>query len=240
MPTGTPTGWRRSLLAALACADVADAVEFFVELADAQSVRRLALADIAGHGSVNSVGSIRPAPPGVWSMAICARTPSRPTMRSTQSPATAASSCTSSQSSTKNSTASARSGTTMSAWSSPLDRHVLDGRTRKARGNASAITGPNARSTGVARLRNTLTRRCRIRTLLRDSTRWPQGFGSWRTRSSVRQAGRQQTSATGAGDHRCGPEAGGAPRHPRQTAIARPEDLRGCPHPCLTSAATHK
>jgi hypothetical protein len=50
-------------------------------------------------------------------MAICARTPSSPTTRSTQSPSTDASPCSSSQSSTKNATASARSSTTMPTWS---------------------------------------------------------------------------------------------------------------------------
>jgi hypothetical protein len=50
-------------------------------------------------------------------MAICARTPSSPTMRSTQSPSTGVSSCSSSPSSTKNATASARSLTTMPTWS---------------------------------------------------------------------------------------------------------------------------
>ena len=158
MPTGTPTGWRRSLLAALACADVADAVEFFVELADAQSVRRLALADIAGHGSVklgrlDSSGSTRSLEHGyLRTNALKADDAVHPIARDRRLILHLESELNEELDSIR------EVGDDYVRVVHPLDRHVLDGRTRKARGNASAITGPNARSTGVARLRNTLTR----------------------------------------------------------------------------------
>jgi hypothetical protein len=99
-------------------------------------------------GEWNFVSSSRPLPSGVCSIAASARTPSSPTIRSTQRPSTDPSPCSTSPSSTKNSVADARSSTTMPTCS--IRWIVMCSRVRNQIRSAVPGAGPSSRGSRSA------------------------------------------------------------------------------------------